>query len=84
MPLSSSLPAVPPVVVSNLLNICRAKLTLIQYSSCSVSGHTGGPYDTVPEVVILLSLFAGPDGDKFVQTFYDEAGEYPSVMEASE
>lgn len=39
-----------------------------------VSGHTGGPYDTVPEVVLLLSLFAGPDGDKFHQTFYDEAG----------
>nr|BAW33012.1 transketolase [Moniliella megachiliensis] len=39
-----------------------------------VSGHTGGPYDTVPEVVILLSLFAGADGDKFYQTFFDEAG----------
>nr|BAW33011.1 transketolase [Moniliella megachiliensis] len=39
-----------------------------------VSGHTGGPYDTVPEVVILLALFAGPDGNKFVQTMFDEAG----------
>ncbi|EFP74700.1 uncharacterized protein PGTG_00656 [Puccinia graminis f. sp. tritici CRL 75-36-700-3] len=40
-----------------------------------VSGHTGGPFDTVPEVCLLLALFASdPDGKKFDHTFWDEAG----------
>jgi len=38
-----------------------------------VGGHTGGPYDTAPEVVILDALFRG-NPDKFVPIFYDEAG----------
>ena len=37
-----------------------------------VSGHTGGAYDTIPEVTILLSLFEG--SDKYVKIFFDEAG----------
>ncbi|KAJ7215702.1 thiamine diphosphate-binding protein [Mycena haematopus] len=37
-----------------------------------VSGHTGGAYDTVPEVCILLSLFE--DTEKFVPVVFDEAG----------
>ncbi|MGF1514098.1 MAG: transketolase C-terminal domain-containing protein [Elainellaceae cyanobacterium] len=38
-----------------------------------VGGHTGGPYDTVPEVMILDALFKG-NADKFVPIFFDEAG----------
>ncbi|WP_392535120.1 transketolase C-terminal domain-containing protein [Nostoc sp. C117] len=38
-----------------------------------VGGHTGGPYDTVPEVVILDALFRGT-GEQFVPIFFDEAG----------
>ena len=38
-----------------------------------VGGHTGGPYDTVPEVMILDALFRGAP-DKFVPIFFDEAG----------
>jgi transketolase N-terminal domain/subunit len=38
-----------------------------------VGGHTGGPYDTVPEVVILDALFRGGP-DQFVPIFFDEAG----------
>lgn len=38
-----------------------------------VTGHTGGPYDTVPEVVILESLFN--HSDKYVPIHFDEAGE---------
>jgi len=38
----------------------------------SVSGHTGGAYDTVPEVCILLGLFE--HSDKFYPTVFDEAG----------
>ncbi|NMG58523.1 transketolase [Geitlerinema sp. P-1104] len=38
-----------------------------------VGGHTGGPYDTAPEVAILDAFFRGsPDG--FVPVFFDEAG----------
>lgn len=40
-----------------------------------VSGHTGGPYDTIPEVCILLSLFEGDkEGKQFLDTIFDEAG----------
>ncbi len=38
-----------------------------------VGGHTGGPYDTVPEVMILDALFKS-NADKFVPIFFDEAG----------
>jgi transketolase len=37
-----------------------------------VSGHTGGAYDTVPEVCILLALFEA--SDKFLPVVFDEAG----------
>ena len=37
-----------------------------------LSGHTGGAYDTVPEVMIIRALIAG--GAPIVPTFYDEAG----------
>ncbi|EAU85159.2 transketolase [Coprinopsis cinerea okayama7 len=38
-----------------------------------VSGHTGGAYDTVPEVCILLALFEG-NKDAYVPILFDEAG----------
>ena len=37
-----------------------------------LSGHTGGAYDTVPEVMIIRGFIAG--GAPIVPTFYDEAG----------
>ncbi|KAF8839515.1 thiamine diphosphate-binding protein [Paxillus ammoniavirescens] len=37
-----------------------------------VSGHTGGAYDTVPEVCILLSLFE--HSEKYLPIVFDEAG----------
>src|SRR3954469_8162525 len=37
-----------------------------------LSGHTGGAYDTVPEVMIIRALIDG--GAPIVPTFYDEAG----------
>ncbi|KZT07582.1 thiamine diphosphate-binding protein [Laetiporus sulphureus 93-53] len=37
-----------------------------------VSGHTGGAYDTVPEVCLLLSLFN--HSDDYVPILFDEAG----------
>jgi len=37
-----------------------------------VSGHTGGAFDTVPEVNLLRALFAG--SDDYVPILFDEAG----------
>ncbi|KAF9223308.1 thiamine diphosphate-binding protein [Gyrodon lividus] len=37
-----------------------------------VSGHTGGAYDTVPELCILLSLFE--NSEKYLPIVFDEAG----------
>ena len=38
-----------------------------------VSGHTGGPFDTAPEVCVLLAFInANPNG--FVDALFDEAG----------
>ena len=37
-----------------------------------LSGHTGGAYDTVPEVQIIRGFIAG--GAAIVPTFFDEAG----------
>ena len=37
-----------------------------------LSGHTGGAYDTVPEVMILRAFIAS--GAPIVPIFYDEAG----------
>ncbi|EIW83684.1 transketolase [Coniophora puteana RWD-64-598 SS2] len=37
-----------------------------------VSGHTGGAFDTVPEVCILLSLFE--HSEKYLPIIFDEAG----------
>jgi len=42
-------------------------------SASGYGGHTGGAYDTVPEVMLMDAFFrACPD--KFVPTFFDEAG----------
>jgi len=37
-----------------------------------LSGHSGGAYDTVPEVMIIRGFIAG--GAPIIPTFYDEAG----------
>lgn len=42
-------------------------------SARGVSGHTGGAYDTVPEVCILLALIQG-DANKYLDIIFDEAG----------
>ncbi|GJJ12442.1 hypothetical protein Clacol_006684 [Clathrus columnatus] len=39
-----------------------------------VSGHTGGPYDTVPEVCILEALFTHDSEQNYVPIHFDEAG----------
>ncbi|MBL1199084.1 MAG: transketolase [Nostoc sp. GBBB01] len=57
------------------IQLCRD--TIVFFTSIAaaknVGGHTGGAYDTVPEVMILDAFFRG-SADKFVPIFFDEAG----------
>ncbi|WP_346292961.1 transketolase C-terminal domain-containing protein [Sphaerothrix gracilis] len=57
------------------IQLCRDAIVFFTATGAAkgVGGHTGGPYDTVPEVMILDALFRG-NPDKFVPVFFDEAG----------
>lgn len=57
------------------IQLCRDAIVFFTATGAArgVGGHTGGPYDTVPEVVILDAFFRGAS-DKFVPIFFDEAG----------
>ncbi len=57
------------------IQLCRSAIVFFTATGAArgVGGHTGGPYDTVPEVMILDALFRGAP-DKFVPIFFDEAG----------
>jgi transketolase N-terminal domain/subunit len=57
------------------IQLCRDAIVFFTATGAArgVGGHTGGPYDTVPEVMILDALFRG-SADKYVPTFFDEAG----------
>ncbi|WP_017296628.1 transketolase C-terminal domain-containing protein [Nodosilinea nodulosa] len=57
------------------VQLCRDAIVFFTATGAArgVGGHTGGPYDTVPEVMILDALFRGA-GDKYVPIFFDEAG----------
>jgi transketolase N-terminal domain/subunit len=57
------------------IELCRD--TIVFFTACGSAsgygGHTGGAFDTVPEVMLLDAFFrARPD--KFVPIFFDEAG----------
>lgn len=56
--------------------LCRDAIVFFTATGAGrgVGGHTGGPYDTVPEVVILDGLLRGPAGEKIYPAFWDEAG----------
>lgn len=78
--LDPSQPKLSPDQKSKLLeNISILRDAIIFFTATGaargVSGHTGGPFDTVPEVCLLLALFnSDPNGKKFDHTFWDEAG----------
>ncbi len=57
------------------IQLCRDAIIFFTATGAAhgVGGHTGGPYDTVPEVMILDAFFRGAP-DKFVPIFFDEAG----------
>ena len=57
------------------IQLCRDAIIFFTATGAArgVGGHTGGPYDTVPEVVILDALLRGA-ADQVVPIFFDEAG----------
>lgn len=59
-----------------LSNIQLFRDTIIYFTASGaargVSGHTGGPYDTVPELALLLGLFE--HSEKYLPIVFDEAG----------
>ncbi len=57
------------------IQLCRDAIVFFTATGAArgVGGHTGGPFDTVPEVMIMDALFRGAS-DKFVPIFFDEAG----------
>jgi len=56
------------------IQLCRDAIVFFTSTGAArgVGGHTGGPYDTVPEVMIMDALFRG--SANYVPTFFDEAG----------
>ncbi len=57
------------------IQLCRDAIVFFTATGAArgVGGHTGGPYDTVPEVMIMDALFRG-SASKFLPIFFDEAG----------
>jgi transketolase len=57
------------------IQLCRDAIVFFTATGAArgVGGHTGGPYDTVPEVMIMDALFRG-SANQFVPIFFDEAG----------
>ena len=53
------------------IELCRDAIVFFTATGAArgVGGHTGGPYDTVPEVMILDALFRG-NGEKYVPIFF--------------
>jgi len=58
------------------IQLCRDAIVFFTATGAArgVGGHTGGPYDTVPEVCILDALMRGPAGERIYPAFWDEAG----------
>lgn len=57
------------------IQFCRDVIIFFTATAAAkgLAGHTGGPYDTMPEVMIMDGFFRGVP-DKFVPIFFDEAG----------
>ncbi|MCT0231551.1 transketolase [Synechococcus sp. CS-1324] len=57
------------------IQLCRDAIIFFTATGAArgVGGHSGGPFDTVPEVMILDAFFRGKP-DRFLPVFFDEAG----------
>lgn len=61
-------------VLRHNIQLCRDAIVFFTAlaGAKGLSGHSGGPYDTVPEVMIVRAFMA--HGAPIVPVFYDEAG----------
>lgn len=61
-------------ILRHNIQLCRDAIVFFTAlaGAKGLSGHTGGAYDTVPEVMIIRAFIAG--GAPIVPVFYDEAG----------
>jgi transketolase len=70
-----TLPAATKEQILANIQLCRD--AIVSFTACGAAsgygGHTGGAYDTVPEVCMLDAMFKTKPDD-FVPTFFDEAG----------
>jgi transketolase len=73
-PTADTLTAVQKAALSHNIQLCRDAIVFFTAlaGAKGLSGHTGGAYDTVPEVMIVRALIAG--GTPIVPVIYDEAG----------
>jgi transketolase len=73
-PAVSTLTDAQKAVLRQNIQLCRD--TIVFFTALAgargLSGHTGGAYDTVPEVMIIRAFIA--NGVPIVPIFYDEAG----------
>ncbi|KAI0635837.1 thiamine diphosphate-binding protein [Trametes polyzona] len=73
-PSKPQLTAEQKAALKNNIQIMRDAIVLFTATGAArgVSGHTGGAYDTVPEVALLLSIFN--HSDSYIPILFDEAG----------
>ncbi|EJF64519.1 transketolase [Dichomitus squalens LYAD-421 SS1] len=73
-PSSPKLTAEQKSALKHNIQLMRDAIVLFTATGAArgVSGHTGGAFDTVPEVNLLLALFN--TSDKYVPILFDEAG----------
>ena len=73
-PSVSTLTDAQKAVLRHNIQLCRDAIVFFTAlaGARGLSGHTGGAYDTVPEVVIIRAFIA--NGAPIVPIFYDEAG----------
>lgn len=71
---NSTLTAQQKADLQHNIQLCRDAIVFFTSTGAArgVGGHTGGPYDTVPEVMIMDALFRG--SENYIPTFFDEAG----------
>jgi transketolase len=73
-PRATALTAEQKATLTHNIQLCRDAIVFFTAlaGAKGLSGHTGGAYDTVPEVMIVRAFIAG--GAPIVPIIYDEAG----------
>ena len=73
-PSATSLTAEEKDILRHNIQLCRDAIVFFTAlaGAKGLSGHTGGAYDTVPEVMIIRAFISG--GAPIIPIFYDEAG----------